>query len=60
MLACRSVQAFIFQSEPLHRPAAHNVRLHYFVHISQGHASVPNRLGIDDQIGPMLALIEAS
>ena len=60
MLAGNAIQAFVFQSEPFHRLPTYDVRLHDLIHISQHHAAVPNRLGIDDQVRAMLALIQTS
>ena len=60
MFTGRAIQAFVFQSEPFHWPSTYNVRFHDFLHIRQRHAAIPNRLGIDDQVRAMLALIQTS
>src|SRR3954453_12969964 len=60
VIACRSVNAGILHDEPFDRPAADYVRVDDLVHVIDGDMSVPDALGIDDQVRTVLALVEAS
>lgn len=60
MRAGLGIDTLIGQPQPLHRPAIHQVFLHNFRGIFGLHVSVPDRLWIDDDGGPMLALVEAA
>jgi hypothetical protein len=40
--------------------ATDNVGVHDFIHVSQSDSAVPDRFGIDHEIRPMLALVQAS
>ncbi len=55
-----SVEAFIGQYEALHRFATNNVGLDDFIDIGFLYVSIPDGLRINDEIRPMLALIETS
>jgi hypothetical protein len=59
LTAC-GVQAFILQPQSFHRTPADNVRVHDFIHVSQGNSAVPDGLGIDDKVRPVLTLVQAS
>ena len=54
------VDARVGQAQALHRPAIHKVFLHNFRGIFGLHMPVPDRLGIDHNRRPMLALVEAA
>src|SRR5437016_433809 len=60
MLATLGVDALISHHQTLDRHAAQKVRLDDFVHVLSSHAAIPDRIGIDHQVGSMLALVEAS
>lgn len=55
-----SVQAGVGQHETFNRFAAEDVRVDDFVNIGLGDMSVPNGIGVDDEVGAVLALIETS
>ena len=59
LTAC-GVQAFILQPQSFYWLSADDVLLDDFIHVSQRDAGVPDGLGIDDDIRPVLTLIEAS
>jgi hypothetical protein len=59
MLAGRRVQACILEPESLDWPPVKNVGLDNFVNIRQLDSSVPNGLRINNNIGAVLALVEA-
>jgi len=54
------IDARIGQTQPLHRPAIHQVLLHNLCGIFRLHMPIPDGLGIDDHRGPVLALVQAS
>jgi hypothetical protein len=54
------VEALVLQYEPLNRNPAHYVRFNDLVHVGKCDATVPDCVGIDDNIGPVLTLIETS
>ena len=60
MLTTGRVDARVRQSESLDGLPTDDVRFNYFVHIGQRHATVPNRVRIDDQIRSVLALIKTA
>src|SRR5438270_9060459 len=60
MLATLGVDALISHHQTLDRHAAQEVRFDDFVHVLSPHAAIPDRVGIDHQVGSMLALVEAS
>lgn len=60
MFAACAVQAVVFQHQALNRMPADNVGVHDFIHVRQRDTAIPDGLGIDHQIGPMLALVQAS
>ena len=60
MRAFLRINALLRQNQPLHRHSADNVRFNDLVDIFRLHASVPNRIGIDDYRLPVLALIKTS
>jgi hypothetical protein len=53
------VQTTIGQAQPLDRPAVDEVLLNDLADILQLHKAVPDRLGIDDNGGAVLALVQA-
>jgi len=56
----RGIDAGLRQAEPLHRPAVHNMLLDDFGDIFRLHKPVPDRLRIDHDCGPVLALVQAA
>ena len=60
MLTTGRVDAGVRQSESLDGLPTDDVRFNNFLHISQRHAAVPNRIRIDDQIRSVLALIKTA
>ena len=60
MFAGFRVDAGIGQHQALHRAAFDQVRLDNLRHIRRTDVAVPDRLRIDDEIRPMLALVQAS
>lgn len=60
MFASRSIQARGSQHQPLHRLAAHNVRVNNFVNVRLSYAPIPDGLGVDHEIRSVLALIKAT
>jgi hypothetical protein len=60
MLTACGVQAFILQPQSFYRLSADDVLLNDFIDVGQSDASVPDCLGIDDDIRPVFALVEAS
>ena len=60
MLAGRRVQAFIPKPESLDWPSLQNVGLDNFVNIRQLDSSIPDGLRINNNVGAVLALIEAA
>ena len=55
-----SIEACIRQPKALHRPVMQKVFCHNFIHVFYLDEAVPNRLGIDHNHRPMLALIETT
>src|SRR5579871_4220149 len=60
VLARRSVQTLVGEAQTLDRLAADDVRLDDFVDIGLGDMAVPDGVGIDHDVGPVLTLIEAA
>lgn len=60
VFAGRSVQAGVGQAKAFYRPAAKDVRLDDFLDVGFGDVSVPDGVGVDDDVGAVLALVEAS
>jgi hypothetical protein len=60
MLTSCSIYAGIPKSEALNRRATDNVAVNDFVYICHGYASIPDRVRIDHEIGPVLTLVEAA
>ena len=60
MLAISRVNAFLRQHQSLHRPSFDQMRLNNLRHIRGADMPVPDRVGVDDHIGPMLALVQAA
>jgi len=60
MFAGFCVQAGIRQAKALDRLAADNVRLHNLLDIGFGDVPVPDGVGVDDEVGAMLTLIETA
>jgi hypothetical protein len=60
MLTSLSVETGIWKPQALYRFSSNDVRLDDFVYIGGRHAPVPDGFWIDDQVGPVLTLIEAS
>ena len=60
MLTNASIYARIPQSEALNRRATDNVAVNDFVHVCRCDATIPDRVRIDHDIRPVLALIEAA
>jgi len=58
--AVRCVHASLTKHKPLHWHAAHKVRLNDLLHVFKRNKPIPNRLWIDDDGRPMLALIQTS
>ena len=56
----RSVDAGLRQAEPLHRPAVHNMLLDDLSDIFRLHEAVPDRLRIDHDGWPVLALVQTT
>jgi hypothetical protein len=54
------IQTGIWQSQALYWFSSNNVRFDNFVHVGGGYAPVPDGFRIDDQVGTVLALIEAT
>lgn len=59
MRAFLAVDTRVSHHQPLNGPSADDMRFDDFVHIGQGHAAIPNCLGIDHKVRAMFALIEA-
>jgi hypothetical protein len=55
-----SIYAGIPQSKALNRLATDNVAVNDFVHVCRCDAAIPDRVRIDHDIRPVLALIEAA
>lgn len=60
MFTDRGIQAPVFQAESFHRTSSHDVGFNDLVDITQRDSSIPDGFGIDHNVGPMLALIEAA
>ena len=60
MFAGVRIQALVFQAQAFYRDSTYDVRLNDLVDVIFGDFPVPDRIRVHDQIGSMLALIEAS
>lgn len=60
VLARCGVQAGIRQAQPLHRTTADDMRLHNLVDVRFGNVPVPDCFGVDHDIRPVFALVEAA
>ena len=60
MRANGCVQATVGDAQPFHWPTVHQMLLHNFRGIFGLHVSIPNSLGINDDGGPVLALVQAA
>jgi len=60
VLAIGSVDAGIGQHQALDGFAANYVRVDDLVHIGGRYAAIPDGIGIDDQVGSVLALVKAA
>ena len=60
MLATAAVEAGLCQYQPLHRFPPKNVGLDDLIHIVESHPAIPDRVGINHQIGAMLTLVKAA
>jgi hypothetical protein len=60
VLAGFGVQARVRYAQALDWLSADDVRFDNFIHIGLGDVAVPDRLGIDYEVGAMLALVEAA
>ncbi len=54
------VQAGVGEAESFYRVAAEHVRFDDLVDVGFGDVSVPNSVGVDDEVGAVFALVEAS
>jgi len=54
------VQAGVRNQQPLHGFASNNVRFDDFIYVAGSHPAIPDVIGIDHHVRPVLALIEAS
>jgi hypothetical protein len=54
------IDALVREAKPFHWTPADQVLLHNFGRICRLHVPIPNRLRVNDDCGPMLALIEAA
>ena len=59
MRASLRVDALIGHAQALHGPAPNQVFLHDLFCVSRLDVPVPDRIGINDDVGSMLALVEA-
>ena len=60
MRATLRIQALICNPQPFHRPPAHQVLRHNLFRILRLHMPVPNRFGIHNHGGSVLALVQAA
>ncbi len=60
MFAVVGVQTGVGEAQPLDRYAVEDVRLYDLFHIGLGDVPIPDCVGIDHDIRPVLALVEAS
>ena len=60
MQTALSIHASIRQPQPLHRPPMHQVLFHNLRRIRSLHMAIPNGFGINDNRGPVFALIQAA
>lgn len=60
MFAGGGVQTGIFEAQALDRAIAEDVGVNDFVDVGESDSSVPDRLRINHEIGPVLALIETA
>jgi hypothetical protein len=60
MLAGCGIQAGVGEAQALDRRSADDVRCDNLFDVGLGHASIPNRFGIDDDRGAVFALVEAA
>src|SRR5437764_5457478 len=58
--AAQRVQAIVGDHEAAHGLSADEVGLDNLVQIFLAHAAIPHRLGIDDHVGAVLALVETA
>jgi len=54
------IDALLRQPQPLHRPSAHQVLIHYLLRVRRLHMPVPNSIGINHHHRPVFALIQAA
>jgi hypothetical protein len=60
MLAARSIDALLRQHQPFDRLPADNVQLHNLLNVRERDVPIPHTFGINDEVRPMLTLIQAS
>jgi hypothetical protein len=60
MRARLRVNALVGQPQPLHRPARNQVLGHNLLGVFRLHVSVPNRVRVNDNRWPVLALVQAA
>lgn len=60
MLAACGVQALFGQAQALNRPSAYDVRGNDLLHVRFANVAIPDGIGIDHYVRPVLALVEAS
>jgi hypothetical protein len=60
VLTARRVEAVIGRNQALDGLATENVGIDDFIYVGRSHTSIPDRVGIDDNIWAMLTLVEAS
>jgi len=59
VFATLRVDAGISQPQSLHGLPANDVGFDDLIHIHQGHASIPNRFGVDHEVRTVFALVQA-
>lgn len=60
VLAGFCVQAGVCEAQALYRAAAEDVRFDDLIEVGLGDMSVPDGVGVDDDVGAVFALVEAS
>jgi hypothetical protein len=60
MLAACGIQALFGQAQALDRSPAYDVRLNDLFDVRFANVAIPDRIGIDHHVRPMLTLVEAS
>jgi hypothetical protein len=60
MLAACGIQAFFGQAQALDRPSAYDVRLNDLFDVGFTNPAIPDGIGIDHHVRPVLALVEAA